>query len=229
MTLSLTWIGHATLAVNIGGYTVVVDPFFADNPTTEATSETVAADYILVSHGHNDHIADAVALSKHTGAPVITTLEVAGWLEKQGVQTHGLNLGGQLSLPFGKVKLTVAVHGSQMPDGSYGGCAVGFLLTSPKGRKIYLACDTALFGDMRLIGEEGVDLAVLPIGDYFTMGPDDALRAVKLLEPKQVMPYHYGTWDLIEQDPDAWAQRVSAETSAQAHVLKPGDTLQLVE
>lgn len=227
MTLSVTWIGHATLTVDIGGYTVVVDPFFTDNPATEETAETVKADYILVSHGHNDHIADAVALAQYTGAPIITTLEVAVWLDKQGVTTHGLNLGGQLALPFGKVKLTQAVHGSQMPDGSYGGCAVGFLLTSPKGRKIYMACDTALFGDMRLIGEEGIDLAVLPIGDYFTMGPEDALRAVKLLEPKKVMPYHYGTWDTIQQDPHAWAESVSAETEATVHVLTPGDILTL--
>ncbi len=229
MSLSLTWIGHATVAVNIGGYTVMVDPFLEENPSTEETVESVHADYILVSHGHNDHIADAVALAKKNDAPIITTLEVARWLDSQGVQTHGLNLGGQLELPFGKVKLTVAVHGSQMPDGSYGGCAVGFLLTSPRGRKIYIACDTALFGDMSLIGEEGLDLAVLPIGDYFTMGPDDALRAVKLLQPKQVMPYHYGTWDTIQQDPDAWARRVSSETEATVHVLTPGDTLSLIE
>jgi L-ascorbate metabolism protein UlaG (beta-lactamase superfamily) len=114
-----------------------------------------------------------------------------------------------------------------LPDGSDGGNPAGFLLTTTSNKKIYLACDTGLFGDMSLIGEEGIDLAVLPIGDNFTMGPDDALRAVKLLKPKHVIPVHYDTWELIAQDADAWAGRVQEETDTTAHVLDPGQSLSL--
>ena len=131
------------------------------------------------------------------------------------------------SFPFGYLKLVLALHGSALPDGSYGGNPCGFLLTTQDNHKIYLACDTGLFGDMRLIGEEGIDLAVLPIGDNFTMGPDDALRAVKLIQPKHVIPVHYNTFGLIAQDAHAWAARVKAETIADPHVLKPGESFTL--
>jgi len=129
--------------------------------------------------------------------------------------------------PFGYLKLTPAQHGSSLPDGSYGGNPAGFLLTTPDGKKVYIAGDTGLFGDMQLIGDEGLDLAVIPIGDNYTMGPDDALRAVKLLRPKQVVPVHYNTWELIAQDPKAWKKRVEAETKTQVLVLKPGDSISL--
>jgi L-ascorbate metabolism protein UlaG (beta-lactamase superfamily) len=119
----------------------------------------------------------------------------------------------------------MAIHGSGLPDGSYGGNPAGFLLTTGDGAKIYMACDTGLFGDMRLIGEEGIDLAVLPIGDNYTMGPDDALRAVKLLEPAHIIPIHYNTFDVIAQDPDAWAQRVESETDAKVHAIEPGGSV----
>jgi L-ascorbate metabolism protein UlaG (beta-lactamase superfamily) len=122
------------------------------------------------------------------------------------------------------VKLTIAHHGSALPDGSYGGTPCGFLLTID-GKKIYHACDTGLFYDMKLIGEEGIDLAILPIGDNFTMGPDDALRAVKPIQPKRVVPIHYNTFDVIKQDPNAWAARVEKETPAKVTVMKPGDTI----
>jgi L-ascorbate metabolism protein UlaG (beta-lactamase superfamily) len=137
-----------------------------------------------------------------------------------------MNLGGGVDLPFGRVKLTLAFHSSMLPDGSNGGNPGGFLLTLTDGT-VYFACDTALFYDMKLIGSEGLDLAVLPIGDLFTMGPDDALEAVKLLEPKQVIPDHYNTWPPIEQDPEQWAQRVRAETRAEPIVLQPGGKVTL--
>jgi L-ascorbate metabolism protein UlaG (beta-lactamase superfamily) len=123
------------------------------------------------------------------------------------------------------LKFTLAIHGSGLPDGSYGGNPAGFLLTTTDDKKIYMACDTGLFGDMRLIGEEGIDLAVLPIGDNYTMGPDDALRAVKMLEPADVIPIHYNTFDVIAQDPNQWAQRVEGETNAKVHVLEPGGSV----
>ena len=155
----------------------------------------------------------------------LTERKCATWLGSQGVVTHAQHLGGGYQHPFGYLKLTLALHGSGLPDGSYGGNPAGFLLTTAEGEKVYLACDTGLFGDMGLIGEQGIDLAVLPIGDNFTMGPDDALLAVQLIKPKHVVPVHYNTWELIQQDADAWADRVSSETDAEVHVLQPGESL----
>jgi len=138
-----------------------------------------------------------------------------------------MNLGGAINLPFGRVKSTLAHHSSTLPDGSPGGNPGGFLLALADGKKIYFACDTALFGDMALIGEEGLDLAVLPIGDRFTMGPDDSIRAIKLLKPKRVAPAHYNTWPPIAQDAQAWAARARSETAAQPIVIEPGGKITL--
>ena len=202
-------------------------PFFSGNPAAPISAAEARADYILVSHGHGDHVGDAVAIAKRTGATVIANFEIITWFEEQGVtKTHAQHLGGGFNYPFGYLKLTPALHGSALPDGSYGGNPAGFLLTAA-GQKIYLAGDTGLFGDMKLIGEEGLDLATLPIGDNYTMGPADALRAVKLLQPQHVIPVHYNTWGLIAQDAPAWAKQVNAETSAKAHVLKPGERFTL--
>ena len=205
----------------------MIDPFFIGNPAATVSADRVTADFILVSHGHGDHVGDAVAIAKRTGATIISNAEISGWFKKQGVNAHAQHLGGGYRHPFGYLKLTLALHGSGLPDGSYGGNPAGFLLTTNDGEKIYMAQDTGLFGDMKLIGEEGIDLAILPIGDNYTMGPDDALRAVKLLQPKNVIPIHYNTWDLIAQDPNAWATRVEKETGAKVHVLKPGESFTL--
>ena len=156
---------------------------------------------------------------------MITNAEICRWLRDQGLETHAQHIGGGYNHPFGYLKLTLAIHGSGLPDGSSGGNPTGFLLTTLDGMKVYIAADTGLFGDMQMIGEEGIDLAVLPIGDNFTMGPDDALKAVKMIQPKHVVPVHYNTFDVIRQDPDAWAERVEAETGTEVHVLKPGESL----
>jgi L-ascorbate metabolism protein UlaG (beta-lactamase superfamily) len=227
MSIKLTWYGHACFLIDIDGTKLITDPFLSGNPLAPVRSEDVHPDFILVSHGHGDHVGDAVALAGQTGATVISNFEIHNWLAGQGVEKlHPQHIGGAFTFPWGKLKLTIAHHGSSMPDGTYGGNPAGFLL-SIQGKKIYHACDTGLFYDMKLIGEEGIDLAILPIGDNFTMGPDDALRAVKLLEPKQVVPIHYDTFDVIRQDPHAFARRVQQETSAEATVMKPGDTLEL--
>lgn len=225
MGFKFVWYGHATLGFESGGKMVVVDPFFSGNPAAGVSADQVNPDFILVSHGHGDHVGDAVAISKRTGATVIANAEIAGWLDKKGAKTHGQHIGGGYRYPFGYLKLTPALHGSGLPDGSYGGLAGGFLLTTPEGFKAYFAQDTGLFGDMRLIGDEGLDLAVLPIGDNYTMGPDDALRALDLLRPKHVIPIHFNTFPVIAQDPQAWAQRVSGLGRVQVHVLQPGESI----
>jgi L-ascorbate metabolism protein UlaG (beta-lactamase superfamily) len=219
---TLTWYGHATLGLETAGYHILVDPFFTGNPAATVAPYSLKADFILVTHGHSDHVGDTIEIAKRTGALVISNHEIAGWLSGKGLRTHGQHLGGGYRHPFGYLKLTLALHGSALPDGSNGGNPAGLLLSTDDGKKIYLAGDTGLFGDMRLIGEEGLDLAVIPIGDNYTMGPEDALRAVKLLTPKVVIPIHFGTWGLIAQDPLAWASRVEKETTTKAVVLQPG-------
>jgi L-ascorbate metabolism protein UlaG (beta-lactamase superfamily) len=223
----ITYHGHACFGIDVGGTHLLIDPFLTGNPLADVTAEEVDADYILISHGHGDHVGDAVAIAKRTGAMAISNFEIHDWLLAQGVdRAHPLHIGGCFDFPFGRVKLTIAHHGSVLPDGTYGGNPAGFLLTLD-GKKIYHACDTGLFYDMKLIGEEGLKLAILPIGDNFTMGPDDALRAVELLEPEVVIPIHYNTFDVIKQDPHAFARRVEAETAAKCVVLKAGDTYDL--
>jgi L-ascorbate metabolism protein UlaG (beta-lactamase superfamily) len=227
MAYKLTWFGHAAFGLETGGCQLLVDPFFTDNPIATISAGDVTADYILVTHGHDDHLGDTLEIARRTNATVIAVTEIGDWLKKRGAQTHRLQIGGGHAFPFGYLKMTLALHTSSLPDGSYGGNPAGFLLTTQQGEKIYFAGDTGLFGDMRLIGEEGVHLAVLPVGDNFTMGPADALRAVKLLQPQHVLPVHYNTWDIIRQDGIApWAQQVQAETGARVHQLSPGQSLQ---
>ena len=226
MPVTLTWLGHGSMQLEVGGHQLLVDPFFTGNPAASTTAAAVKADYILITHGHNDHVGDAVEIARRTSATIISNFEIATWMENRGLNAHAQHLGGGHQFPFGYLKLTLALHGSAMPDGSYGGNPAGFLLTTDS-RKIYLAGDTGLFGDMQMIGDEGLDLAVVPIGDNFTMGPDDALRAVKLLRPKTVIPIHYNTFDVIKQDAAAWARRVETETGTRARVLKPGESFTL--
>lgn len=228
MSFTYTWFGHGTFGLETGGYKIVIDPYFTDNPAASAAVNEVKTDFIVVSHGHGDHIADAIEIAQRTGALVISNFEIVNWLGNQGLEKlHPQHIGGGFNHPFGYLKLTHALHGSALPDGSYGGNPAGVLITTHDDQKVYFACDTGLFSSMKLIGEEGIDLAVLPIGDNFTMGPDDALRAVKMLQPSHVIPAHYNTWPLIEQDPHAWAVRVEDQTDAKAHILQPGQSFSL--
>ncbi len=232
MGVELTWLGHGCWSIltrsrEYGELTILLDPFLDDSPSAPVKAADVKADFILISHGHFDHVADAAKIATRTGALVISNFEICEWLGKQGIKrTHPHNLGGGSAQKFGHVQLTLAHHSSVLPDGTYGGNPSGFLL-SIEGQKIYFACDTALFYDMRLIGEAGIDLAALPIGDQFTMGPADSIRAIKLIEPRQVVPSHYDTWPPIHQDAMAWAERVRKETNAEPRVMKPGDKIVL--
>ncbi len=221
MSITITWHGHATFSLNIGGTAVVVDPFFAgNNPAAKTAVGAVAADFILQTHGHGDHIADTVPLAKRTGATVVGNFEICNWIAAKGHENnHAMNTGGGWNFPFGRVKMTYALHSSGLPDGSYGGNPGGFVITA-ESKHIYISGDTALFSDMSLIGQMGLDVAILPIGDNFTMGPGDAVEAIKLLKPKVVIPCHYNTWPLIAVDIDAWAERVRRETDCEPCVLE---------
>jgi len=227
MATKVTFLGHGTFEIHTAGQSIIIDPFFTGNPAATTTADQVSPDVMIVSHGHGDHMGDTVDIAKRTGALVIANHEIVEWLTAQGLtNVHAQHIGGAHAFDFGTVKLTIAHHGSMLPDGSNGGNPCGVLLKLEDGN-IYHACDTGLFYDMKLIGEAGIDLAILPIGDNFTMGPDDALSAVQLIEPKCVIPDHYNTWPLIEQDATAWASRVQAETSAEPVVLEPGESCAL--
>jgi L-ascorbate metabolism protein UlaG (beta-lactamase superfamily) len=220
--------GHSTCTIETNdGTKLVIDPFFGDNPATELTVKDVEADYILVSHGHFDHFADCVELAKRTNATVIGTFELVGFCQEHGVKNgHGMNIGGGHDFPFGRVKLTPALHtGSVAGDdtGTHTTDCAGFLI-HVDGRRVYHAGDTALIMDFQLL-KGLVDVALLPIGDNFTMGPDDAARAVAFIEPEVVVPIHYNTWPLIAQDPEVFRAKVGG--TARVEIVPPGSSYDL--
>lgn len=222
MPRHLIWHGHGTFEVVTDTARVMIDPFFTGNPSAIKRADEVNPDVIIVSHGHGDHVGDAIAIAKRRGALLIANHEISLWARDQGASNvHGMHIGGSHTFPWGTVKLTMALHGSMLPDGSNGGNPCGVLLRLP-GATLYHACDTGLFGDMALIGEEGIDVAILPIGDNYTMGPDDALRAVRLIKPRVVIPDHFGTWPLIAQDANVWCERVRASTETRPVTLTVG-------
>lgn len=224
MSVSFKWLGHSAFSFDIDGHPVLVDPFLTGNPLAAARPDELEVEMILLSHAHGDHLGDTVEIARRTGAPVVTNYEVGNWLMEHGVKECAqMNLGGSFFADFMDIKATIAFHSSSFPDGTYGGNPMGFLLSAPQsGIKIYYASDTALFSDMRMYGEEGIDVAFLPIGDFFTMGINDSIKAINLIKPRFVVPMHYNTFPPIVQDVADWAKRVNAETNAIPIVLDPG-------
>ena len=219
----LEFLGHACFILKEGSNALIIDPFLTGNPQAAAKADQIDCQYVLVSHGHEDHIGDAVSIAKRTGATVISTAEVARFCAEKGVQAHGMHLGGKHNFDFGFVRITPAFHGSGMP----GGHACGFIIKF-HGKTIYHTGDTALFSDMALLGRlESIDVALVPIGDNYTMGPSDAAEAVHLLQPKLVVPMHYNTWPVIAQSPDGFKQDVENRFKIPVHIMKPGDSYTL--
>lgn len=204
--MQISYHGHSIVKIKTGNYTILIDPFINGNKLTDLTVENEKPDVILLTHGHNDHVGDTVEIAKASDALVVAPNELAIYLGFQGVRTHPMNLGGAKDFEFGTVKYTQAFHGSSYTTADnefiYTGMPAGILFTA-EGKTIYHAGDTALFGDMELIGRRHpIDVAFLPIGDNFTMGPEDAAYAVELLNPKLTVPVHYNTFPPIEQNPE---------------------------
>jgi L-ascorbate metabolism protein UlaG (beta-lactamase superfamily) len=226
----LTWHGHSCFTLETGdGTRIMFDPWLDQNPAADIGTDSVERlDYILVSHGHSDHFADCVKLAKKTGATVVSTFELVAFCQTQGVEKgHGMNIGGGHQFPFGRVKLTPALHTGSIDgdeEGAFTTDCAGFLLTLSEGRRLYHAGDTALITDMQLLRGQ-VDVALLPIGDNYTMGPEDAARAVEFIQPATVVPMHYNTFDLIRQDPEEFRRLVGG--LAQVEVMEPGTSLEL--
>ncbi|HEX4641456.1 MAG TPA: metal-dependent hydrolase [Chthoniobacterales bacterium] len=203
--MKFTYYGHACFAVETGGKTLLFDPFISPNPLAKKIDvNKIPADFILVSHGHGDHVADVVEIANRTGAKVIAPFEVGSWFEKKGVKdVQSMNHGGAAKMDFGRVKLTSAIHSSSMPDGSYGGNPAGFVIESNDG-SFYYSGDTALTLDMKLVGEATkLNFAVFPIGDFFTMGIDDAVSAANFVGVKKFVGVHYDTFPPIKLDHEA--------------------------
>ena len=223
--MKVTYYGHSCFAVETGGRTLLFDPFITPNELARNIDlNQVHADFILISHGHFDHLADAVALAKRTGATVISNYEITVWLGNQGLtKTHPLNHGGGARFDFGRAKFTPAIHSSGLPDGSYGGNPGGFLIETTDGA-FYYAGDTALTYDMKLIGESTrLRFAALPIGDNFTMGVDDAIKAAEFVRCGEILGLHYNTFPPIRIDQPAAVAKFKA-ANKNLHLLLPGES-----
>lgn len=221
MAIHVTWLGHSAFSLDIDGHPVLIDPFITGNPLATVEVDSLAAEVILLSHAHGDHSSDVVTIARHTGATLLSNVECANYLQGQGVQNAvGANTGGTVDMGFMRIKWTIAFHSSSFPDGTYGGMPNGFLIDADE-RTMYFAGDTAYFQDMAEIGAVGLDLAFLPIGDHFTMGIEDSIKAIKTLAPRVVIPMHYNTFPPIQQDVASWAERVNTETNATPIVLDP--------
>lgn len=224
----LTYLGHDAFLIETSSHKLVIDPFITGNPLADMSADAVEADYVLITHGHGDHLGDGLEIAERCKATLISTFELAGYAQRQGIKAHPMHIGGGHDFDFGRVKLTIAHHGNSI-DTENGPLSLGppcGLLITADNKTLYHAGDTGLFLDMKLIGEmNSIDVALLPIGDNYTMGIEDAVRAAEFLQAGLAIPMHYNTFDAIQQDPSDFVSRVS-ETGLNAQVVKPGSSLE---
>jgi len=226
--VSLTFLGHACFLIDNGKHRLIIDPFLSGNPLAKVKPSDVQVDFVLLTHGHGDHLGDAIEVAKRCQATIISNFELATFCSGKGVEkTAGLHIGGGADFPFGSLKLTIAHHGStQGSELGYGGNPVGFIIRTD-GKIIYHAGDTGLFLDMKLIGElDKIDVALLPIGGYFTMDVNDAARAVEFLRPQKAIPMHYNTFDPIKADPKVFVNKIK-HFGVEGIILQPGHSYNL--
>ena len=224
--MNITYYGHSCFGVEIKGKHILFDPFISPNELAKSIDvNSVKADYILISHGHEDHIADAVSIAKRTGAKVVCAYEIYVWLSKKGIENiHAMNIGGKVKYDFGNVKCVNAVHSSSLPDGTFGGHPMGFVIESEEGN-FYYAGDTALTYDMKLIGEyRRINFAFLPIGDNFTMGPENAIIASEFINCSDIIGMHYDTFGAIKIDKEEAVNKFK-RAGAELTLMKIGETI----
>lgn len=224
--LKLRYLSHSAFILNDGNHEVIIDPFISGNPTAPIKWEEVKAKFIILTHAHGDHFGDTFNIARNNNSIVIAVNELANYVSKNGFQAHNMHIGGSYNFPFGKVKFTIAHHGSSIKDNEYMGEPAGVIITMG-GKTIYHAGDTGLFMDMKLIGEMNqIDAMLLPIGDNFTMGIDDAVKAVEFVKPKLAIPIHYNTFPVIKADPDEFASKVKTK-GMNSKVMNYGEVIEI--